>query len=230
MKKEVEEYIDKNFDQFLKLRKKVHHHPDSDNVHDLRISARRLHTLIKLFDLDPFAKPLKKAVNRLGKLRDLDVSIAQAKEFGLDTGDLKIERKKQRKKVKNFFTKQQQKIIEKIKHHAFVSLKDRPEKDLEGVVQDYKNQMGEWRRVNLGRENFHQFRVALKKARYLLESQGKKVKELVKLQDLLGDIHDLEVLTEKKGTTEAIQKRKLEEFEEAVKLKSRLEREEFLLH
>ncbi len=230
MKQEVEEYIDENFEQFLKYRKKVHHKPNTDNVHDLRISARRIHTLIKLFDLDPFAKPLKKAINRLGKLRDIDVSISQAKEFGLDTGDLKAERKKQRKKVKNFFTKQQQKIIEKIKHHAFVTLKDRPEKDLEEVVRDYKNKMGEWRQVNLGRENFHQFRIALKKARYILESQGKKVKELVKLQDLLGDIHDLEVLTAKKGTTDAIQKRKLEEFEEALKLKSRLEREEFLLH
>lgn len=231
MKEEVTEYFDKHAGNFLKLRKQVHRHPDEDNVHDLRIATRRLLTLIKVFNLDPFAKPLKKAGKKLGKLRDLDVAIDHAKTYGLDADDLKKERRKLRKEVQQFFTKEREKIIERIFHHSQVSLTNKNEHDLEKTIKDFREQLGQWEKVRLGRENFHEFRIALKKARYILEAQGKKVKELVKLQDLLGEIHDLEVLTMMKGETNPeIQKLKLEEFGEALKLKSRLEKKEFLFH
>lgn len=230
MKAEVTDYFDKNYQKFLKLRKQVHSHPDEDNVHDLRIASRRLLTLIRIFELDPFSKPLKKAANKLGELRDVDVSLSHASEYGLDTKALKDERKKLRKKVKKYFTKQHQKIIDKIMHHAQVKLLEKNEDDLDEVVNNYKEEMLKWKEVPIGRENFHEFRIALKKARYILEAQGENVKDLVKLQDLLGDIHDLEVLTDKTGTTDEIQKMKLKEFDEAVKLKHRLQKEEFLFH
>lgn len=230
MKEEVSEYFDKNADQFLKLRKQVHRHPDEENVHDLRIASRRLLTLINIFNLDPFSQPLKKAAKKLGKLRDLDVAIIHAKTYGLDTEDLKDERKKQRKKVRKFLTNGHKKLIEKIIHHSQLTLTNKDDHDLEKTIGDFKEQMKQWEHVHLGRENFHEFRISLKKARYLLEAQGKDVKELKKLQDLLGEIHDLEVLTLKKGETNLdIQKMKLEEFNEAVKLKTRLEKKEFLL-
>jgi CHAD domain-containing protein len=230
MKEEVTQYFDKNYQTFLKLRKKVHAHPDVDNVHDLRIASRKLLTIIRLFELDPFSKPLKKAANKLGELRDMDVSISHADQYGLKDDDLRKERKKLRKDVKKFFTKHRQKIIERIMHHAQVKLLEKKEDDLKEVVDNYKKELLHWKTVNIGRENFHEFRIALKKARYILEAKGDKVKDIVKLQDLLGDIHDLEVLTERKGTTPEIQKIKLKEFDEAVKLKSKLEREEFLFH
>jgi CHAD domain-containing protein len=230
MKAEITDYFDKNYQKFLKLRKKVHLRPDEENVHDLRIASRRLLTLIRIFQLDPFSKPLKKAANKLGDLRDVDVSVSHANEYGLETKKLKAERKKLRKKVKKFFTKDHQKIIEKIIHHAQVKLTEKNEDDLHEVVNNYKEEMLKWKDVPIGRENFHQFRIALKKARYILEAQGEKVKDLVRLQDLLGDIHDLEVLTDKTGTTDEIQHMKLREFEEAVKLKRRLQKEEFLFH
>lgn len=230
MKDSVTEYFDKNYQKFLRLRKKVHSQPDEENVHDLRIASRRLLTLIRIFELDPFSKPLKKAANKLGELRDLDVSLAHADEYGLPSEDLKRERNKARKKVKKFFTKQRQKTIEKIMHHAQVKLQEKNEGDLHDVVERYKSEMMKWKDVPIGRENFHDFRIALKKARYILEAQGEKVKELVRLQDLLGDIHDLEVLTEKTGTTPEIQEMKLKEFDEAVRLKRRLQKEEFLFH
>lgn len=230
MKNEVAEYFDKNADHFLKLRKQVHRHPDEENVHDLRIATRRLLTLIKIFNLDPFSEPLKKAAKKLGKLRDLDVAIDHAKAYGLETEDLKEERRAHRKKIKNFFTKEHKKLIEKIIHHSQITLTNKDDHDLEKTLDDFREQMNQWGNVQLGRENFHEFRIALKKARYLLEAQGKNVKELKKLQDVLGDIHDLEVLTLKKGeTNREIQKMKLEEFSEAVKLKTRLEKKEFLL-
>lgn len=230
MKEEVTDYFDKNYQKFIKLRKKVHLQPDEENVHDLRIASRRLLTLIRVFELDPFSKPLKKAANKLGELRDVDVSVSHADLYGLDTKKLKNERKKLRKKVRKFFTKQHEKIIDKIIHHAQVKLQEKDEDDLHRVVDKYKEEMMKWKDVPIGRENFHQFRIALKKARYLLEAQGEKVKDLVKLQDLLGDIHDLEVLTDKTGTTDEIQKMKMQEFEAAIKLKRRLQKEEFLFH
>lgn len=230
MKDSVTEYFDKNYQKFLRLRKKVHSSPDEENVHDLRIASRRLLTLIRIFELDPFSKPLKKAANKLGELRDLDVSLLHADEYGLPADDLKLERKKARKKVKKFFTKQRQKTIDKIMHHAQIRLQEKDEGDLHDVVEKYKAEMMKWKDEPIGKENFHEFRIALKKARYILEAQGEKVKDLVKLQDLLGDIHDLEVLTEKTGTTPEIQEMKLKEFEEAVKLKRRLQNEEFLFH
>lgn len=230
MKDEVSEYFDKNADQFLKLRKLVHRHPDEENVHDLRIATRRLLTLINIFNLDPFFKPLKKAAKKLGELRDVDVAIDHAKTYGLESVDLKGERNKLRKKVRKFLNKGHKKLIEKILHHAQVSLNHKDDHDLEKTVQDFRDQMNQWGNVPLGRENFHEFRIALKKARYILEAQGKDVKELKKLQDILGDIHDLEVLTLKKGeTNREIQKMKLDEFDEAVKLKTRLQKKEFLL-
>lgn len=230
MKEEVTEYFDKNYQKFLRLRKKVHSRPDEENVHDLRIASRRLLTLIRIFELDPFSKPLKKAANKLGELRDLDVSLHHADEYGLPSDDLQLERKKARKKVKKFFTKQRQKTIEKIMHHAQIKLQEKDEGDLHDVVEKYKAEMMKWKDTPIGRENFHEFRIALKKARYILEAQGERVKELVRLQDLLGDIHDLEVLTEKTGTTPEIQEMKLKDFDEAVKLKRRLQKEEFLFH
>lgn len=230
MKEEVAEYFDKNAGHFLKLRKEVHRHPDEENVHDLRVASRRLLTLINIFNLDPFSKPLKKAARKLGELRDLDVAIVHAKTYGLDTDDLKDERKELRKKVKKFFSKDREEMIEKIIHHAQISLTNKDDKDIEKTIKDFREQMNKWADVPLGRENFHEFRIALKKARYILEAQGKKVKELVKLQDLLGEIHDLEILTLKKGeTNHEIQRMKLEEFDEAVKLKTRLQKKEFLL-
>jgi len=230
MKEEVTDYFDKNYQKFLKLRKKVHSDPDEENVHDLRIASRKLLTLIRIFELDPFSKPLKKAANKLGELRDIDVSLAHAAEFGLEAEDLKEERRRLRKKVKKFFDKHHKRIIEKIIHHAQVKLLEKNEDDLQSVVENYKTEMMKWKDVRIGRENFHKFRIALKKARYILEAQGAKVKDIVKLQDLLGDIHDLEVLTAKTGTTEKIQKTKLQEFDEAVKLKHRLQKEEFLFN
>lgn len=230
MKEEVSEYFDKNADQFLKLRKRVHRHPDEENVHDLRIASRRLLTLIKVFNLDPFSNPLKKAAKKLGKLRDLDVVIDHAKTYGLETNDLKKERKDLRRKVRKFFTKDHKKLIEKLIHHSQISLTNKNDTYFAKTVDDFREQMNQWEHVSLGRENFHEFRIALKKTRYLLEAQGKDVKELKKLQDILGDIHDLEVLTTKKGETNRdIQKMKLEEFSQAVKLKTRLEKKEFLL-
>jgi CHAD domain-containing protein len=135
-----------------------------------------------------------------------------AKEFGIECKDLKCERKKLRKKVRKFFTKNRQKIIDRIMHHAQAKLVEKNETELNEVVESYKNEMIKWKNIPIGRENFHEFRIALKKARYILEAQGEKVKDIVKLQTLLGDIHDLEVLTAKKGTTPRIQKTKLQEL------------------
>lgn len=222
MKDEVNLYIKKNLKKFKNIRKEVHKEPGTENVHDLRVALRRLHTLIKIYQLDPSIKVLKKAADRLGKVRDLDVSIENAKAFGLDAGELESDRKKQRKKVKKYFSKERQKDIEKVIRHTLKALKDKSENELQETITSYQEEIRNWKEVRLGRENFHQFRIALKKFRYLLESQGKEVKSLIRLQDLLGEIHDLEVLTEREGTTPEIQKRKLDDFFEAVELKDQL--------
>ena len=92
MKDEVNLYIKKNLKKFQNVRKEVHKEPENENVHDLRVALRRLHTLINIYQLDPSLKVLKKAANRLGKLRDLDVSIENARAFGLDDKDLQKDR------------------------------------------------------------------------------------------------------------------------------------------
>ena len=45
-----------------------------------------------------------------------------------------------------------------------------------------------------GQKRLHRLRVRIKKARYALEAIGKPIGPIRRLQDLLGDAHDLEIL------------------------------------
>ena len=54
--------------------------------------------------------------------------------------------------------------------------------------------------------NLHELRIELKKVRYVLEVLGWNVNPLVRLQALLGDVHDLDVLRSKVKSTKRIER------------------------
>ena len=68
-------------------------------------------------------------------------------------------------------------------------------------------------------EALHEFRIALRKARYALEALGKPVDPLVRLQDHLGRAHDLQLLRDLTHSSPKLDQAQAKEVREAMKLK-----------
>jgi CHAD domain-containing protein len=192
--KSLLQYKNDQIKTFENVLKKASQHPTPKRIHKIRISIRRLSVVLN-------SRKLKELAKVLGKERDLDVAILNAKKYDLGTKRLIADKKKIRKKslkeMKNFNTK--------LLHHV-------PDAK---ILICYKIKM---RKLNLQLEKFqsmemtgkkiHQLRIAIKEVRYGLEAIGLPYVRLQKMQDLLGHIHDLEVLQKLKRKHKKIQKDK----------------------
>jgi CHAD domain-containing protein len=68
---------------------------DRDAVHDMRVTTRRLRSMLKLFGayyrkrtIKPYAKSLRQLARRLGAVRDLDVLQMKAEQYLADHSDI----------------------------------------------------------------------------------------------------------------------------------------------
>lgn len=159
-------------------------------VHELRVTLHRIRSLLELSSIK--TQNLKKLDKALGKVRDLDVAIGNAKDYGIDSHELKIKRKQKSKAARRLLQDKKKKIIKDLKliPHKFenkVNLKQ-TSANLKEAITQYDHQLKD--------EELHQVRISLKKVRYLLEAVGKPVDPLRKIQDQLGEVHDLQVLSE----------------------------------
>lgn len=186
------QYKDEQLKLFEVLLKKASKHPSTKNIHQIRVSMRRLGVVINSRNLHELAKAL-------GKERDLDVAIKNARIYGLRTGKLERAQKKARKKSKRV-----------LKAFNPTSLKRPPHKN---ILMTYKMMMrkltGELaglEKMDMNKKQLHLFRITLKQVRYGLEAIGQLQDKLQKMQDLLGRIHDLENLQKLKGKKTRIQK------------------------
>jgi CHAD domain-containing protein len=182
--------------------------PSKNLVHRLRVATRRARAgLSSVPHLDSPAKlaaRLRRLGKTLGRLREIDVAIADAPHYGLGTGNLKRRRKKLAADVKSALLKNAAKIERDLKAAAEEMAR---EKNLRFDFGPLRAKLRKWReRPILKSRDAHKLRIVVKKARYALEIAQADPAPLERLQTLLGKDHDLEVLQELKGPKRVIRK------------------------
>ena len=193
---------------FTSLAEKTADCPKRKRVHDLRVSIRKMRSVID-------EEALKKLGKTLGEVRDLDVAIRNAKAYNLDNSDLKKERKHLRKKVsKSLRPKKLHKLNLKVKS-ATNQVNQHP--DVPARAQKMIKRLHEWEHP-LDTEELHPFRKTIKEVRYLLEATGQKTDYLINLQEHLGKVHDLEVFARFYEKNPTIEKEREVVIKESKKL------------
>jgi exopolyphosphatase/guanosine-5'-triphosphate,3'-diphosphate pyrophosphatase len=198
---------------------KVVHDFDPDSVHDLRVALRRCRSMSDgfiLIDPDPGWRKLKKlgkgVFNRLGELRDVQVMAEWVGRLGasddpvskglLESLSTKEQQLKQDAKeaLLGFDRKQWESLSLTLAEHA-------QRVPVEGTVFQHLA-LERWNDAyqlhhralrNRSQVAFHQLRIGIKKFRYTVENflaqrHERWGKDLRELQDLLGEVHDLDVL------------------------------------
>lgn len=200
------QYKNDQIKTFENIFKKTSQHPTPKRIHKIRITIRRLSVVLN-------SRKLRELAKVLGKERDLEVAILNAKKYDLGTRRLIEDRNKKSKKslqkMKNFNTKflhtpPQTKILD----------------TYQMKMRNLNLQLEQFQTMKMKGEKLHQLRIATKEVRYGLEAIGHTSVKLQKMQDLLGLIHDLEVLQKLKKKHNKIQKDKklaTEEFNRSYK-------------
>ena len=245
-------WMDRVFKELDKLRTS----PDKDAVHDLRVAIRRCRSVgavMREVDPDPGWHELrrvpKKLFRKLGELRDAQIMDEWVTEHGAENDKLRLQ-------LHDAFQAKEQKLTEEALHLAnkfdekswtrlshklgkrvrFVPAGSLAAQCLAVERYDEAKQLHSKALRSKTPEAWHALRIGLKKFRYTTESLLPQRYEnwspmLKKLQDLLGEVHDLDVLSgiikqdvsgdaaavvpEWERTIERERKARLEEYHEA---------------
>lgn len=187
-------------------------------VHDLRIALRRCRSLAEGFsELNPHSewrhleKACKGLLNGMAELRDSQVIEEWARRLGFEKGRLgavlmesldaeqRHARRSARKTLGDFPDKRWKRWRKRLpKRVADLSVSEALFARLAlRRLRKVRHLENHWR-LHRSRQAAHHLRVALKRFRYCVESflpgQAAWIADLKKLQGLLGDIHDLDVL------------------------------------
>jgi len=206
-------------EQVLEQCDKAHSEMASDPVHDLRTALRRCRSMadgIRVFDPDPAWKKMRRAgkqlFSSLGDLRDTQVMLEWVEKLapeGDATGRiLTAHLSDQEQKLKQtaasvleqFDRKQWKAWASKLPDRAArVPLNSPVFAHL--ALEKWNEARALHRRALRNRTNvaFHELRIGLKRFRYILENflpafYERWGEDLKRLQDLLGEVHDLDVL------------------------------------
>jgi CHAD domain-containing protein len=149
----------------------------------------------KIHGLKKINRRLRKLNRKLGRVRELDVAISDAHDFRINDRKLKKRRKKMRKKIAHSMTRKNRKRIHKNLDTAARKITSADTGVVESGLAQLRDQLLHWRNAALShKDEIHAFRIFVKRARYVLESLDQNAQPLAKLQDVLGFLHDLEVL------------------------------------
>lgn len=206
-------------DDVLRLRAHAKQDLDEDAVHDLRVALRRCRTLARgaeeLAGGGPWralAKLAKKPFRRLGALRDLHVLAGWVDSTAPRGGKLRarVERRLEADETKH--AKKARRALRRFDTEAWRELAKRlaGERPLRGHDRGAARRLALRRWVEAvdahGRawreprpESWHAARIGWKRLRYTLEAYSPELHaawkpDLVAFQDLLGELHDLDVL------------------------------------
>ena len=191
----------------------------SDEIHDKRVILRRIFPILTAFDINPSkVKNGEKAFKLFGKLRDIQVQIEKLESSEINTElieyleFLKEKEVKLKLKVCKFSKKKKLKFpeIKKKKKVDTKKIKIKALKQLSKLTDKIQSL------INFDDIEIHTIRVDFKKYRYLVEvlkyieniDEG-KLEEMKNYQDILGEIHDYEVLIT--GINKYYNKKKLED-------------------
>jgi len=196
---------------------KLTKHPNPESVHKLRTGTRRVETVLEELvpQPDKNTRKLLKSLTRLrkkaGKVRDLDVQSTLLRNLKIARGAR--EKSQLLRTLASERVKREKKLAEALDKNAVHDLRNRlrrarKEMEIPDGVEPLRVAMNEF--SALGRERspitqklLHQYRITGKRARYVIEIAQKSpeaaeaIRQLEKMQDMVGDWHDWLTLTER---------------------------------
>lgn len=196
--------------RFDRLGRRTYRQLDATGVHDLRVLVRRIRAavwvagqLTSRASLRALRRSLRRLGRALGGRRMLDVMSEDAARYGLDGSALGGRLAEAGQGVS--------KLLRPARRAALVAMMRAAEGLLdratggrlaEGLAQKVRRLGAACERAPEGKREMHALRIELKKARYVLESLGRRSEFIKPLQTRLGRSHDLEVLQETLGQSE----------------------------
>lgn len=196
---------------------KITKHSNPESVHKLRTGTRRVETVLEELvpQPDKSTRKLLKSLTRLrkkaGKVRDLDVQSALLRNLKIARGAR--EKSRLLRTLATERAKREKKLTEALDEDAVHELRKRlsrvrKEMEIPEGVEPLRVAMDEF--STLGRDHspitqklLHQYRITGKRARYVIEiaqespESAEAIRQLEKMQDVVGDWHDWLTLTER---------------------------------
>lgn len=198
----IVKYLETQSEAIACLAPKVSRRLTGKLLHKLRVAVRRAkitlwclkHSTAHL-RFKKLSHHLNKLEKALGKVRELDVAIKDAKSYEIDSSTMKLLRKRCQKKLgKLICHKKMDILLKELKAAERVARSNSPillteTRDILGKLIENKI-----KHPIHSPKKLHSLRIDLKKIRYALEALGKPVDPMKPLQTLLGDAHDLMLL------------------------------------
>ena len=203
-------YLTVNARKLFRLAGETRAKPKSGHVHDLRVTTRKIRALLRLLPEESYGRNLKTLKRQLRKLaratgdrRDADVAIADAEAYGLESSELRKQRKDSRDNLEDRLRAAR---ICQLKGRLNQLFRDMRESPLPNSGISLKPVLSKLKQVNTSamtkRRTLHRLRIEIKNARYALEAFGVNSPKLQDLQHRLGRTHDLETLRSLLSATE----------------------------
>jgi CHAD domain-containing protein len=205
---------------FRKLRdelREIARHSNSESVHKLRTSTRRVETVLKVFVPQPdrATRKLVKSLSRLrkkaGKVRDLDVQMDLLRNLKIARGGreksqlLRALVAERSRREKTFAEALHKDAVHELRKRLMRSCEEmKIPKGLEplNVARQEFSELGR-DHSPITQKLLHQYRITGKRVRYVIEMARKTpetievTKQLETMQDVVGDWHDWLTLTER---------------------------------
>jgi CHAD domain-containing protein len=207
---------------------KVRSAPDADNVHDLRVAIRRCRAVATVFEeIDPdtawpeMRRTVRKLFRALGALRDAHVMADRIKELGPASDPVRVHLLGLLEAAEPKLRDEVLRVAGKFDDKAWDHLQRRLRQRVRFIpVGGLAAECLAWERFEEIKQlhahalrsskakPWHALRIGLKKLRYTVEAllpvhYAAWSENLKRLQDLLGDVHDFDVLADKvKGEEE----------------------------
>ena len=194
------------------LAPKVFRHMGGKSVHQLRVATRRARAALWVLRYSSAHIHFKKLNHNLriigkalGGVRELDVAILDANHYDINSSQLISRRKAAQQNLQKLINRGQRKKLSA----DFLSFK----KTIRNMKPMLLRKASDKLRAQLnhqlerhvrGKTKSHQLRLVFKKVRYALEAMGKPIDPIKRLQNILGDAHDLEILHELLGRNSKI--------------------------
>jgi CHAD domain-containing protein len=207
----------------------VRANPSADAVHDLRVSLRRCRSLASaLEEIDPhrdwqeMRNSARKLFRSMGELRDAQVAEEWLNKLRPEVDPLKVILLGSLKQTQESALAKALHLAEKFDEKRWAELAKALHSRLRKIPADQEaarclalerlQEAHELHRRALRTERpapWHDLRIALKRFRYTLELlvptlHGKCIGSLKRVQDVLGDIHDLDTLAELAAAKDAV--------------------------
>ena len=205
----LSKYLDTQVQAISSGSKKVRHLTSGEPVHELRLATRQVravfwvlkhsteHVRFKKLDLR-----LRELGEALGKVREIDVAIADANHFKIKSSKLIPIRMEAVKKLRKLIKRHQRQSLNKLLSLANKSVRSMSSIQVTEAREKLNKSLNHQLTQDIhGTAKLHKLRIAVKKARYAIDAMSgsfsptnRSNHPMKELQDVLGHAHDLELL------------------------------------